>query len=395
MTKFKQMKLKLLIICTLLVHQINAQSYQKIHDKAIVVDSHNDILTQTMAEGIVFDKNLEGITHSDLDRLKLGGIDVQFFSVWCSGQKVDPFDYANRQMDTLDAVIKRNPDKIVKVANTDELYAVVNQQKIAALFGVEGGHMIEDDLSKLEYLYNRGARYLTLTWNNSTSWATSASDETQNMDLEHKGLTDFGKQVVRKMNALGMMVDVSHVGEQTFWDVINTTNKPIIASHSSVYNICPHSRNLKDEQIIAIAKNGGVVQINFYSGFLDSSYQKKKTAFMQKYNSVKDSLINNGMDEWDIEYYFFTKYQDEADAVKAPLSKLIQHIEYIINLVGIDYVGLGSDFDGITSPPQQLDDVTAYPLITKALVEKGYNNTDISKILGGNILRVLKANEVK
>jgi len=320
---------------------------------------------------------------------------VQFFSVWCSGQKVDPFDYANRQMDTLDAVLKRNPDKIVKVANTDELYSVVNQQKIAALFGVEGGHMIEDDLSKLEYLYDRGARYLTLTWNNSTSWATSASDETQNMDLEHKGLTEFGKQVVRKMNALGMMVDVSHVGEQTFWDVINTTSKPIIASHSSVYSICPHSRNLKDEQIIAIAKSGGVVQINFYSGFLDSSYQKRKTAFMQKYNSVKDSLIRSGMDEWDIEYYFFTKYQDEADAVKAPLSKLIQHIEYIINLVGIDYVGLGSDFDGITSPPQQLDDVTAYPLITKALVEKGYNNTDISKILGGNILRVLKANEVK
>jgi len=389
------MKIKILLISVILSQQIMAQSYQKIHAKAIVVDTHNDILSQTMEKGYVFDNNLKGLTHSDLARWKEGGLDVQLFSVFCDGEKEKPFEFAKRQMDSLDAVVKRNPDKIVKVANSKDLLKAVNQNKLAAMIGVEGGHMIENNLDNLDYFYKRGTRYMTLTWNNSNTWATSAFDETFKKDLTHKGLTDFGKQVVQRMNALGMLVDVSHVGEETFKDVINTTTKPIIASHSGVYTICPHQRNLKDYQIKAIAKNGGVIQVNFYSGFLDPNYFKNKDAFLEKHKEEVDLLTKSGKNEHEIDAELFSKYKTESDALRAPFALLMQHIEYIIQLVGVDYVGLGSDFDGIESPPKELDDVTTYPLITKALVEKGYSEKDIDKILGGNFLRVLKANEAK
>ena len=298
-------------------------------------------------------------------------------------------------MDSLDAVVARNPDKIVKVAGYTDILKAVQQHKIAAMFGVEGGHMIENDLHKLDVLYNRGARYLSLTHNISPAWATSAADETSNPNLQHKGLTDFGRQVVERMNQLGMIIDVSHSGDQTFWDVINTTKKPIIASHSSVYTLAPHRRNLKDDQIKAIAKNGGVIQINFNPEFIDSTFKNKEIAFLNKHAEEKDSLVSSGMDDFYALDYLYRAYPAETNPMRPSLSKLIQHIQYIIQLVGVDYVGLGSDFDGINITPQQLDDVTGYPLITKALVEKGYSKKDITKILGGNFLRVLKANETK
>ncbi len=236
---------------------------------------------------------------------------------------------------------------------------------------------------------------MTLTWNNSTYWATSVFDETTKAEFKGKGLSDFGKEVVRHMNKIGMLVDVSHVGETTFWDVIATTSKPIIASHSSVYALCPVPRNLKDEQIKAIAKNKGVIQINFNSGFIDSTEKKREDAFMASHKIEYDSLAHATNNEDIAEEMIHKKYKEESDKLRAPFSLVIDHIMYVINLVGIDYVGIGSDFDGIVVPPQKLDDVTTYPLITKALVEKGYTKKDINKILGGNILRVLKANEVK
>ncbi|MDO9274476.1 MAG: dipeptidase [Lutibacter sp.] len=389
------MKTKILIISILLAQQLSAQSYQKTHNNAIFVDTHNDFLSKTIDYSYVLDTDLTGKTHSDLARLKKGGLDVQVFSVFCDGNKKNPYEFANRQMDSLDAVLKRNPDKIIKVANSKALFKVVNQQKIAAMFGVEGGHMIENDLDKLAVFYNRGARYMTLTWNNSTDWATSAYDETYNNDLTKSGLSDFGKQVVQKMNDLGMIVDISHVGVQTFWDVINTTTKPIIASHSGVYALCQHQRNLNDEQIKAIAKNGGVIQVNFYSAFLDNNYIKKVNDFFAKHAIEMESLTAGGINEFQSEDYLFNKYKNEVEPFRVPFSVIIDNIEYIIKLVGADYVGIGSDFDGIQSPPQELDDVTKYPLITKALTEKGYSKKDITKILGGNFLRVLKANEAK
>jgi membrane dipeptidase len=389
------MNIKISIISILLAQQLIAQSYEKIHSDAIMVDSHNDFLSKTIDYGYLFDTDLKGKTHSDLARLKQGGVDVQLFSVFCDGDKKEPYAFANRQMDSLDAVLKRNSDKIVKVANSSQLYKAVKQNKIAAMFGIEGGHMIENDLDKLAYFYQRGARYMTLTWNNSTPWATSAYDETFNKELTHKGLTDFGKQVVQKMNEMGMLVDVSHVGVQTFGDVLQTTTKPVIASHSSVYALCQHQRNLNDEQIKAIAKNGGVIQVNFFSGFLDNNYMKSEEAFIEKHSVENDSLIKTGMSADLSVSFLFDKYKSEVQPLRVPFSVLIDNIEYIIKLVGVDYVGLGSDFDGIESPPLQLDDVTKYPLITKALLEKGYSKQDLNKILGGNFLRVLKANEPK
>ena len=371
------------------------QSYKQIHADAIVVDSHNDILSRTTDYGYILDKDLRGKTHTDLARLKEGGVDVQLFSVFCDGEQVNPYQLANRQMDSLDAVLKRNPDKIVKVANSSELYKTVKQNKIAAMFGIEGGHMIENDIDKLTSLYKRGARYMTLTWVNSNSWATSSNDETFNKELTHKGLTEFGKRVVQRMNELGMLVDVSHVGEQTFWDVINSTTKPVIASHSDVYALCQHNRNLKDEQIKAIAKNGGVIQTNFYCGFLDNNYFSYKAEFLKKHSLEIDSLTKAGMVKSKIEDLLFAKYREEVEKLRVPLSVLIDNIEYIIKLVGVDYVGLGSDFDGIESSPLGLDDVTKYPLITKALADRGYSKDEITKILGGNFIRVLKANETK
>ncbi len=370
-----------------------SKNYKDIHFNAIVVDTHNDILMKAVDNGVVFDQDLTGKTHSDLDRWKIGGLDVQIFSVYTDGGVKNAFAIANQEMDSLDAVVARNPTKIIKAANYAGILKAVNEHKIAALFGVEGGHMIEDDLTKLEALYNRGARYLTLTHNVAPSWATSAADETTNPDLPQKGLTDFGKQVVLKMNELGMMVDVSHVGEQTFWDVIEITTKPIIASHSSVYSLVPSRRNLKDEQIKAIAKNVGVIMVNFHPGFIDDSFDKKEMDFLKKHAIEADSLKKSGLDDWYTMDFLYKKYNTEVEAMRPSLSMLIYHIDYIVALVGVDYVGLGSDFDGINLTPKQLDDVTTYPVITKALVKKGYSEEDIVKILGGNLLRVLKANE--
>lgn len=236
---------------------------------------------------------------------------------------------------------------------------------------------------------------MTLTWNNSTSWATSAADETTHGDsLPHKGLTDFGKKIVARMNELGMMVDVSHVGEQTFWDVINTTTKPIIASHSNAWSLCPHRRNLKDAQIKAIAQNGGVIHLNFYAGFIDSTFDRKTAAFNQRHQREIDSLVTRGAQPDYARMIVSEKYRDEIVSARPPLSMLLDHLDYIVQLAGIDHVGLGSDFDGISFAPRELNGVEDFPLITKALLERGYSKKQIRKILGENFIRVFKANQI-
>lgn len=405
------MKKLLLPVLLLICHCcLFGQSYKKLHFKSILVDTHNDILTSAIDDKVSFDQPLKGKTHSDLGRFKEGGVDVEIFSVWSDGSygPGKGFKRANQQIDTLYAVIQRNPDKITLVTNPTELMKAVRQQKLAAMIGVEGGHMIEDRLDYLDSLYKRGVRYMTLTWNNSTSWATSAMDETpgsrqqfgadsaaQDIKERKKGLTDFGKQIVRHMNELGMMVDLSHVGEQTFWDAINTTSKPVLVSHSCVYSICPVFRNLKDDQIKAVAKNGGVIHLNFFSGFVDSGFVGRNRAFNQKHKAERDSIRKTVTDPYFADNYLFQKYADEVKSLRPPLSLLIDHLDYIVKLVGEDHVGLGSDFDGINSAPQQLDDVTSFPLITQELVKRGYSKKAIRKILGGNFIRVFKANTVK
>ncbi|MBX9891853.1 MAG: dipeptidase [Chitinophagaceae bacterium] len=382
-----------IVCCTAL--QVSAQKYQRIHRKAVMVDTHNDLLTAVIEKKLQLDSDLKGKTHSDLNRFLQAGVDLQLFSVWCDGEKQNPFAWANREMDTLLAVAQRNPDKLIITDNLASMETAWKQGKLVGLFGVEGGHMIENDLTKLDQLYAKGARYMTLTWNNSTSWASSAWDETMQPEkLTQKGLTAFGKQVVQRMNQLGMLVDLSHVGVQTFWDAMNTTTKPVLVSHSNCHAICPVPRNLTDEQIKAIGKNGGVIHLNFYSGFVDSSFKQKETAFLQTHARELDSLKQTGMQQEYAMSILTNKYADEVYNIRPTLDQLLNHLDHIVRLIGVDHVGIGSDFDGITSAPKELNDVTDYPLITKALLERGYSKKDIEKILGKNFLRILKANQL-
>ena len=389
--------LKLLIlIAGLSPFYLSAQSYKKLHFKSIVVDTHNDLLSKAVDDNLVIDTDLSGITHSDIDRFKKGGVDVQLFSVWCDGLKENPYLWANREMDTLIAVANRNPDKIRMVGNNNELNKAIKEKKLAAMFGVEGGHMIENNLDNLNRFYDRGVRYMTLTWNNSTDWASSAWDETMQPEkLKQKGLTDFGKQVVKRMNDLGMLVDLSHVGEKTFFDAIASATKPVLVSHSCVHSLCPVPRNLKDEQIKAIGKNGGVIHLNFYSGFIDSSYDRRSDLFNADHKAELDSLLKVNPEPYFANVYLFKKYPGEVKSLRPPLSMLFDHLDYIVNLIGVDHVGIGSDFDGINSAPQEMEDVTNMPLFTKELMKRGYSKKDIRKILGTNFLRIFEANAMK
>ncbi len=379
------------------------QDYKKIHDKAVVIDTHNDILTTALQRGLIWDQDLRGKTHSDLKRFAEAGVDIQVFSVFCNETYGNGKAYARamQEIDSLEAVIARNPDKIVKVVNPAQLKKAVKEKKLGAMIGVEGGHMIEDRLEYLDTLFQRGARYLTLTWNNSTSWATSAMDEsamltnsnTSNAEvvLRKKGLNDFGKRVVKRMNELGMMVDLSHVGEQTFWDAIATTTKPVIVSHSCAHAINPVFRNLTDDQIRAVAKNGGVIHINFYAAFLDAEYVRKNQDLQAQKKAEREELLQKH-DAATVTQMINEKYKPLQDAILPPLSKILDHIDHVVKVAGIDYVGLGSDFDGISAATQELDDITAMPKITKGLLERGYSVKDIEKILGGNFIRVFTAN---
>ena len=365
---------------------------QKIHFKSVLVDTHNDAITACIEKKVSFDQDLTGINHSDLKRFKEGGLDYQLFSIWCDGEKVNPYAWAMREMDTMDAVAARNPDKIVVAKDWKTMNAALKAGKIVAQYGVEGGHMIEDDINRLDTFYNRGVRYMTLTWNNSPSWASSHTAENSSKYTGQKGLNDFGKQIIQRMNQLGIIVDVSHVGEKTFWDAINTTTKPVIASHSNAFSICPVTRNLKDDQIKAVGKNGGVICLNFFSGFVDSNFSKKDMAFRKAHGAEVDSLLATGIQREYAYTMLSDKYKTESEAIKPTIEQLMQHFDHIVKLIGVDHVGIGSDFDGINSAPQGLSTVLDYPNFTKALIARGYSNKDIKKVLGGNFLRVYRSN---
>lgn len=379
---------------------VSSQSSRKFHNKAILADTHNDILSSAMLDGIDISHRVkEG--HSDLVRWKEGGLDVQFFSVW-TGEKARNkegfFKDAEAEIDSLAILVLKNPDRITLARNYKEVNRGIRQDKLVALIGVEGGHMIEDDMDKLQALYNQGMRYMTLTWNNSTSWATSAKDETSlsfgegQGEVKRKGLTSFGKQIVKRMNELGIIVDLSHVGEQTFYDAIATVTKPVMLSHSSVWNICPVFRNVKDEQIKAVAKNGGVICINFYSGFIDSNFAKKMDELEgTKGKQIKDSLTQY-YDAAKMNEIWRQRFSAELEPFRPTLAQMVDHIDHIVKLAGDDYVGLGSDYDGVSSLPKGLEDVTTYPKITEELLRRGYSKKSVYKILGGNVMRVMKAN---
>ncbi len=372
-----------------------SQSTNKLHKKAIVVDTHNDILSSSVLDGLDISKRLT-TGHSDLVRWKEGGVDVQFFSVWTGDKPRTPkgfFADAMQEIDSLEIIALRNYEKMTLATNWKEVKKGIRKEKLVALIGVEGGHMIEDDMNKLETLYKHGMRYMTLTWNNSTSWASSAWGETLKKDsLPSLGLNEMGKEIVRRMNERGIIVDLSHVGERTFYDAIATTTKPVMLSHSSVWNICPVPRNVKDDQIKALAKNGGVICINFYAGFIDSNFSKRHTDLEKnKGKKIKDSL-EKIYDAAKVNQIWGQIFKEEMEPLRPTLSQVVDHIDYIVKMIGDDYVGIGSDFDGIDFAPKGLDDATTYPKLTEELKRRGYSDKSIRKILGGNVLRIMKAN---
>ena len=365
-----------------------------VHRKAVVVDTHNDVLQRALSGEDLAIRTKEG--HSDIVRMREGGVDVEFFSVWCGSDygTGTAFRRANQQIDSLESMLKRCPSLAAAAKDMKTLKKNLAAGKLAALIGVEGGHMIEDSLSYLDALAARGMKYLTLTWNNSTTWATSAADETERGDsLAFKGLTEFGKRVVRRLNELGVMVDLSHVGVRTFWDALAVTKKPVLVSHSSVYAICPSRRNLMDDQIKAVAKNGGVICVNFYSGFIDSTFHKRMDAIKEEHRALADSVHTAISDRWKADGVIDSLLAPFYNRARPPLSLLVDHIDYIAKMAGVDHVGIGSDFDGVESVPEGMDDVTFLPNITKELMRRGYSAKAVEKILGGNVLRVMAANE--
>jgi len=389
-------KIAFATVCSCLTLFLSAQSYQKIHKDATVIDTHNDFISTSIEKKVSFDQSLKGTTHSDLKRMKEGGLDIQIFSIFCDENygKGTAFAFANREMDSMYAIIQRNPTNTMLVKSPNDLATAVKKGMLGCMMGVEGGHMMEDRLDYLDSLYKRGARYMTLTWNNSTDWASSAADERAKNNLGHPyGLNAFGEKVVERMNELGMIVDISHVGEKTFYDAVRVSKKPVIASHSCAYSLCPVPRNMTDDQIKALGKNGGVIHLNFNSGFVDSSFPAKNRAFIQRHQTEKDSLLKLNPSDFFANMRINEKYKNEIDDARPTLAQLLDHLDHIVKLIGVDHVGLGSDFDGINSTPRELNDVADMPLITKALIERGYSKKDIKKILGENFIRVFKENQ--
>lgn len=364
-----------------------AQDHEAVHRRIMVVDGHNDVIITSILKGKDIGKRLQS-GHTDIPRLLEGGVDVQVFAVWSDDKRwrKGAFKHANDQIDALEKVIAQSPDQIALARSTEDIAKIYREGKIAALIGVEGGNMIESSISNLEKLYDRGARYLTLTWNYNLPWATAAAIEDSKPVSQQRGLSKNGKAIIQKMNELGMMVDLSHGSKKLFYDVLEVSTKPILVSHSNAAALTPHARNLDDQQLAALKKNGGVVGVNFYAGFLDSDYESRLQEAYIKYVGP----INKEMSTWE-QYVKLTKNQQYQ--VTAPLSKLIDHIDYLVEKVGIDHVAVGSDFDGIEAPPQDLEDVSQFPNLTKALLARGYKEDAIAKIMGLNFLRILKENE--
>lgn len=367
----------------------------KFHHSSFVADLHDDTPINILDGLDLGKRNTTG--QIDIPRMKEGGMDLIFFVIWMD--KINYIDNdnaykkANEIIDAVESVEQKYPTQIRLIRSAEEAILTVEEGMIAGTFGMEGGYAIEDDLSKLEHFYSRGVRYFAPTWNHNTSWATSAQFETSDTSGYPLGLTAFGRQVIKKCNELGIMIDLSHSGAQTVSDILEITEDPVIASHSSVWSLTPHFRNLKDSQLRAIAAGGGVIFVNFNSGFVDSTYGSRYKAFTEFHKKEIDSLrleleFEDREDELTDE--IFILFKSELDKIRPPFEVLIDHIDYIAKLVGVDHVGLGSDFDGVRSMPKEMDDVTDLPKITKALFERGYTEDELEKILGGNLLRVFK-----
>lgn len=336
----------------------------QVHRTAIVVDTHNDITSPITDDG--FDmgaRDKSGKTQTDIPRMKDGGLDAVFFSIYVAAKYARNGGSAQRARKMIDDVnqqVRRYPESLEMAYTVADIRRIHKSGKIAALMGIEGGHAIEDSLPALRKFYGLGVRYMTLTHTNTNNWADSAGGISAPAEKRHGGLSGFGKEVVREMNRLGMMVDISHVSDETFWDCIEVSQAPLIASHSSSRALTNVSRNLTDNMLKAMAKKGGVVMVNFYNGFINTEYAKTGMPGPTK------------------------------AAQTATLAMLMQHFEHIIKVAGIDHVGIGSDFDGVDGLlPTGMEDVTKLPTITFELLKRGYSENDVKKVLGENLLRAM------
>lgn len=366
------------------------KNYLQLHYDAILVDTHNDFIWKVFDKGADLGKRNSN-TQSDIPRFKEGGLDVQVFAVWIPmNQLKKSFNFVVSQIDRLKNFETEYFSELEFAKTYDDIIRITNEKKICGLIGIEGGTAIGNNLDNINTFFDSGVRYIGLTWNNSNLISSSARDAVERG--KGGGLTDFGLQVIKRMNETGMLVDVSHLSEAGFWDVIENTTSPVVASHSNCYSINPHFRNLTDEQIKAIAKNGGYIGINFYDKFLDKDADKNRTANAYEKYSVELNALNEKYGDDLIKYNEErNKFLSENNILGGTsIGKVIEHIDYIKNLVGVDYIGIGSDFDGGITPPNELYDAGTYPLITKKLVERGYTEEEIKKILGGNFLRVFK-----
>ena len=364
----------------------------KLHFSSLIVDTHSDSLGRAVDDGD--DLGAEtGKGHMDLPRMRRGNMMAQFFACYAAPEHIPGGKAIQRTLQFVDAMNRLcagYPDDIELARTAADVRRVTGKDKIAGILCVEGGHSIEDDLAVLRVYHDLGVRYMTLTWNNTNNWADGVLD-----DPRHDGLTDFGREVVLEMNRLGIMVDISHVAPKTFWDAVETTTRPVIASHSSAKAICKAPRNMDDDQLRAVARNGGVADVNFESTFVSERYRleaveldklkEHETEEAEARLSGDDVAMKKARDEIVARY----KEQRRTQLTLPDWTEIVDHIDHMVGVAGVDHVGLGSDFDGST-PPAGMDDCTQLPKITEELVRRGYSDSDVKKILGENVMRVMK-----
>ncbi len=369
---------------------------RQIHNSAIVVDTHADT-PQRFLDGNfdIGSTDPKDLGHVSVDKARAGNLGAEFFSIW-----VEPSfkgQYAHRAMDLIDSVYQqagRHPDRMMMAFSVGDIERAHKQKKLASLMGIEGGHAIENDLRLLRDFYKLGVRYMTLTWSNTNEWADSSGDISNPKIEHHNGLTDFGKQVVQEMNRLGMMVDISHVADKTFYDAVATSRAPVIASHSAARALSNHARNMTDDMLRAVTKNNGVVMVNFFSAFVDENYRKAYEAQRKDQEAAVAAFVAQRKAEGKpVPYAEYDRIQREwtAKIPRPPLKSLIDQIDHIAKIAGVDHVGLGSDFDGVSgATPEGIDSAADLPKITQGLLDRGYSADDIRKILGANLLRVFR-----
>jgi membrane dipeptidase len=355
---------------------------RRVHMSGLLFDGHNDLPWKLRELGNVAFETIDLAKRvpkgqTDIPRMRAGGLKAQFWSVYIPSEHKNPARTVVEQIDLVHRMVERYPDDLAMAYSADDVERVVKAGKIASLIGIEGGVAIENNLAQLRAFHRLGARYMTLTHNVTLDWADAATDAPKN-----HGLSMWGERVVREMNRLGMLVDISHVSAETMDDVLRVSQAPVIASHSSAYAVAPHPRNVPDAVLKRMPRNGGVVMVNFYSGFIVPQYATKLNAARQELRAKHPDpkAFARAMEEW-----------SKANTLpRGTIADVADHIDHIVKVAGVDHVGIGSDFDGINAWPAGLDDVSCYPRLTEELLKRGYREADVHKILGGNVLRAFR-----